>query len=210
MKKSIKATSISEAIVVILIVVVWLTWVYNIFSQSIRLTDSVENKIQAIQIAREWIEAMTNIRDTNWLLFSSDRNNCWRTLNYNNWCIWDDSFSNIISDWWMYRIVRDTSNRWILENSTYTITPYEYSNPDYRNFYMIYLDDDWLYTHWSWSTLNNFYTREIQTNNINPWDWINENWLEIKSIVRWIDSSWREWWVVHEVVLETILTNHKK
>ena len=70
MKKSKMATTIAEAMVVTLIIVMWLTWVYSIYSASTKVTNNVETKIKAIQIAREWIEAMTNIRDTNWLIFS--------------------------------------------------------------------------------------------------------------------------------------------
>lgn len=203
MKKSKIATSIAEAIIVLLIVVLWLTWVYNIFSQSVKLTDSVENKIQAIQIAREWLEAVTNIRDTNWLLFSSNTQSCWNTLNYNTSCLtWTPvSIWNNVS----YRVQRNGDNRWILTEWTNSW----YSNTTYRNFYRIYTDTNWLYTHWSWWNLKHIYTREIRTSYVNPWDW-SSNWLRVRSIVRWIDSSWRDAWVIHEIILETILTNHKK
>lgn len=46
-----------------------------------------ENNIKAINIAREGIEGMINIRDTNWLRFSSDKANCWRVDAYVATCI---------------------------------------------------------------------------------------------------------------------------
>jgi len=205
MKKSKKATSIAEAMVVTLIIVMWLTWVYNIYSQSIKLTDSVENKIQAIQIAREWIEAVTNIRDTNWVQFSSDKQNCWKALNYDASCIWNTTFSNNMV--WDFKVIRDVNNRWDLVTAPWT-TWDNYATTNYKNFYKIYLDTNWLYTHDTWANLKQFYTRQIKTSNIDPgWDNNINNWLKVNSIVKWVDSSSS---TVREVNLETILTNYKK
>jgi len=52
-----------------------------------KLANSTESRIEAIQIARDGLEAFTNIRDTNWLRFAADRANCWNVLNYNASCI---------------------------------------------------------------------------------------------------------------------------
>jgi hypothetical protein len=51
------------------------------------MSNNLDMKIQAIQIAREGIEAMTNIRDTNWKMLSTDNKNCWNTLNYDTNCV---------------------------------------------------------------------------------------------------------------------------
>jgi hypothetical protein len=69
---------------------------YNIYGSSIKLSNSTENKITAISIAREGIEAITNIRDTNNLLFKADLKNCWNVLNYNANCIGDNTTNNDI------------------------------------------------------------------------------------------------------------------
>jgi type II secretory pathway pseudopilin PulG len=214
MKKSKRATSIIEVIVLILIIVLWITWIYKIYSESIILNNSIENKITAIQIAREWIEAVTNIRDTNWLVLSSNIENCWKSINYNTSCLtWAPT--NILHNN-SYRVERDGSNRWILTSPSSTFSPNNYSNTDYRNFYRVYTDINWLYTHDDNinNKLNNIYTREIVTSYINSITWnisaTSTNWLRVRSIVRWTDLSGIEWWVVHEIVLETILTNYKK
>lgn len=55
-------------------------------------TDS-ENRIKAINIAREWLEWVTNLRNTNWLRFSSDQLNCWRIKGYESTCIGNTIFS---------------------------------------------------------------------------------------------------------------------
>lgn len=204
MKKSKIATTIAEAMIVTLVIVIWLTWVYSIYSASTKVIYSLETKIQAIQIAKEWIEAITNIRDTNWLLFSSDKKNCWKTFNYNSGCIWNTAPNNI-EDLWNYKIYRDVDNRWILEKAW--IFPDNYANSSYRNFYGIWLDTNWLYTQsWVVSVLNNNFTRQIKTTYFTPNGWSINDWLEIRSIVRWVDS-WRTWY--YEVELKTILTNYK-
>ena len=89
MKKSIKATSILEAMIVLLIIVTWIIGLYNIFNESLKLSETTKNRIEAIEIAREWIEAMKNIRDTNWLMFGWDTKNCFNTFNYNPQCVWN-------------------------------------------------------------------------------------------------------------------------
>ncbi len=87
MKYAVKATSIVEALVVLLVIVSGSVGIFQILSTSQRLADATARRIEAIQIARDGIEAMTNIRDTNWQLFAADYQNCWRVLNYNSSCI---------------------------------------------------------------------------------------------------------------------------
>jgi len=199
MKNSKKATSIAEAMIIILVVTVWIIWMYKIYTNSMKLSNSVNNKIQAIQIAKEWIEAFTNIRDTNWLIFSADYENCWNTYNYDNWCIWNLSLSEIPNNW-HFKIYQDTDNRWKLW--TWTVSPYEYSNPVYRNYFKIWLDSNWFYTHsWSITTeIKPIFTREIKTNYSGTWK------IKITSLVKWVDSSSSN---VHEVKLENMLSNWK-
>lgn len=207
MKKSKMATTIVEAIIVTLVIVMWLTWVYSIYSASIKETNAVETKIQAIQIAREWIEAITNIRDTNWLLYSSDKKNCWKTFNYDVSCIWNSTFSNNIKNAWNYKIYRDIDNRWILEEDILWLAWDDYTTALYKNFYSVWLDTNSLYTQsWATSILKNNYTRQIKTSYISPPNWTINDWIEVKSIVRWVDSVTTK---NHEIELKTIITNYK-
>ncbi len=205
MKKNKKAVSIVEAIIVVLIISLWLVWVYKIYTNSIRFLDWVEAKIQAIQIAREGIEAVENIRDTNWLLFSSDTKNCWRVLDYNSDCIWWTTAVEKI--WWNiwdsveYKIYRDENNRWLLAKNS-SPNP----NPQEETFFNVWLDSNWFYTQ-TWAFENNKYmkiknfTRKLV---ITPWVNLKEidstnwsiiddsnspNWITVKSIVEWKDSS---------------------
>ena len=113
-------TSVVEAVIVTLIVTTWLLWMYKVFHNSMNFSNSIENRIVAIQIAREWIEAMTNIRDTNWLLFSADYENCWNVLNYNINCVWNSSNALEIGIG-HYIIYPDADNRRTLERPTSSV-----------------------------------------------------------------------------------------
>jgi len=211
-KNKLNATSIVEAIVILLIIVSWITWMYNIYTKSIKLSNWITNKIQAIQIAKQWIEAMTNIRDTNWLLFSSDYDNCWNVLNYQSWCIWDnwsdwDATTFDIKNWSRYIIYLDLDNRWILDkknSSTFWVSTY---NQDFK----VWLNN-WIYTQ-SWATeeTNVLFTREINISYLQidwttPWDETDPKML-IKSIVQWTDNSSTS---VRRVEMEQLLSNWKK
>jgi hypothetical protein len=78
---------------------------------------------------------------------------------------------------------------------------------DYRNYYKVWLDSNWLYTQtWIITDLKPIFTREITAN---LWDYdINNIWqvLKIKSIVYWVDSSSPN---PYKIELDTELTNYE-
>lgn len=205
MKKNKKATSIVEAMIVMVIIVSWVTWMYKIYSESIKLSNSTTNKIQAIQIAKQWIEAFTNIRDTNWLLFSSDYTNCWNTLNYDSDCIW--WWGNKIKNIESYIIYRN-NNKWVLTNTWNTTDTFW--SWTYIDDFRVWLNSEWIYTQtWIVSELKPIFTRELQIS------YTGSTWpssetdpkIIVKSLVQWVDNSWN--WI-HEVEFEQVLSNWKK
>lgn len=202
--------------VIMMIIVAGVVWMFKVFTQSQKLSNSTENKIQAIQIAREWIEAMKNIRDTNWILYWSDTANCWNVLNYNNACVGipagDNTTTDISRSNETYKVYQDpTSNRWILEEKATPETLF--SNTDYRNEMEVWYDANWFFTQ-SWTLiveeLKPLFTREIQvryidTNSDSTVD-SNDEKMEVTSLVQWVDSSSSE---PHKVEFTTVLTNWK-
>lgn len=199
MQKSIQGTSIVEAIVLTLIVSMWIFGMYNIFDSSQKLSNTTQNRIQAIGIAREWIEAVTNIRDTNWKNFSANNTNCWNTPNYIVTCV--TANQNIATG--SYILYQDTNNRWMMANRPTG----SYSSGAYRTNFWIQVDTNGLYTQ-SWGTTlsGTVFTREIQISY--PSDAGNPpQKMKVKSFVQWVDSS-KTW--LQKVELETILTNWKK
>ena len=209
MKFSKKATSIIETMVIIVIVVTGVTGVWGIYNESQKLSQSVWYKTQAIQIAREWIEAMTNIRDTNWLMFPSDTPNCWNVLNYSGSCIGNVGVSSDIGTGSYIIYPHKDNNRWMLETRA-SLPP---ASASYREEYRVMRDATTsLYTQsWSFKTelteeIKPLFTREIVV------EYIDENAdsvansqdeeMLIKSIVHWNDASG-----LKKIELESILTN---
>jgi len=199
MIKNIKWTSLVEAMIVMLIVIVWVVWMYNIYWSSQKLSDSTANRLQAISIAREWIEAMMNIRDTNWILFAANTNNCRNSLNYNSSCIlwvW-----TLISSW-SYIIYKNTDDRWTLSGAI----SWDYTDSAYRNNFLVKLDSNWFYTQSWWIDFKPLYTREIKIS-YPSWWWTSTWEMNVESIVKWSDSA-KNWF--YTINLNTTLTNWKK
>lgn len=202
MKFSRSGTTIIESIVVMMIVVIWVVWMYNIFINSQNVALSTSHRVQAISMAREWIEGLMNIRDTNWLLFAANTGNCWHTFNYNWNCIISASWSTMIQSGSYIIYQNDTNNRWFLS----WVTTGNYSDINYRNRFRVNIWSGWLYTQSWWENFNPLYTREIKISyedNIFP-----PQKMKVESIVRWTDSARNSW--NYEIVLDTILTNWKK
>lgn len=208
MKSSKKATSIVEALIIMLIIVMWIVGMYNIFSRSKSLSISTWNRVKAIQIAREGLEAMTNIRNTNILLFSSDLKNCWNVLNYNINCIWDNNPTYDIIHNGSFKVYKDADNRWKLGNISVW---WDYTNSLYRNAFRVNIDSDWLYTQSGGTAFAPLFTREIKISyedtdgDANPTS--NDEKMNVSSIVRWADSSSK---VPYEVRLDLLLSNWKE
>lgn len=205
MKFSTAGTSIIESMIVMLIVITGVIGMYTIFTNSMKVSESASNRVQAIAMAREGIEAVTNIRDTNWLLYSANTEDCWNTFNYDGSCI----TTNIDIGSGSYILYQnEDSKRWFL--SWVTVSG-NYSNTDYREAFKVGLQEigsGTFYTQ-SWATreLKPLFTREIKIEY--PSDaWTPPQKMKVESIVRWTDSARNAW--NYEVKLETILTNWKK
>ncbi len=210
MKKNTSGTSIVEALVVMVMISIGLSWLFGIFSESQKLSTSTEYRIQAIQIAREWIEAVGNIRDTNWLLFAADYNNCWNTRSYNNNCFWDTSDTHNMQHESSYILERDTSNRWVL---TWAILRESrgFTESDYRNTYRVYRDSDGFFVQSSGDSFRPIFTREIRIDYIDDTNWdgdinSNDEKLRATSIVQWSDPSSS---IPKKIELQMELTNWK-
>lgn len=209
MKLSNSWTSVIESMIVMLIVTIWIVWTYTIYTNSMKISDSTSYRIQAISIAKDGIESITNIRDTNWILFWANIDNCWNTYNYNWACItadWTPSYEYTYISTWSYIVYKDIDDRFILSWATNLISSLNYKDLNYRNYFKVQKDILWFYTQsWGTSFLPTF-TREIKISypdNLNP-----PQSMKVESIVRWADSSKPSW--NYEIKLENTLTNWKK
>lgn len=202
MKFSKSGTTIIESIVVMMIVVIWVIWMYNIFINSQNIAVSTWNRVQAISMAREWIEAVMNIRDTNWLLFAANTGNCWNTLNYDGNCIIGASWATMIQSGSYIIYKNDINSRWFLSSQATG----NFSDINYRNRFRVNMGTDGLYTQSWWVNFNPLFTREIKISYDDTILPLQK--MKVESIVRWTDNARNSG--NYEVILDTVLTNWKK
>lgn len=211
MKKNKIAASLIEALVVIVILAMWIVATYSFFARSIAFLDWLNMRIEAIEIAREGIEAVENIRNTNWLLFPVKTENCWNVLGYKSECILDTPPTEKIpwpsSSSPKTYILKNDNWRWWLETpNLFSSTNFIYTNHDFREKFAVWKDNLWKYCQpvsaWVCDKLPKWnYTRKIQVYR----DWNDK--MIVKSIVEWIDSS-TSW--VRKVEIYNLLTNYKE
>lgn len=90
-----KGATLLELMMMLMVVSLALLTMFTTLTQSITFARETEARVKATALAREGIEAMINIRNTNWLRFSSNRADCWDVLNYNKNCITNNSTQKI-------------------------------------------------------------------------------------------------------------------
>lgn len=159
-----------------------------------------ENRIKAINLAREWIEWVTNLRNTNWIRFSSDQVNCWKIQSYDSLCIGNIPYATGHSIWtWagIWYTLENKNGAWFLTGTT--------------SGTWLWVDNNWFYyasgisasdIRCSLDTTKNCrsaFTREIYVTEDTTNSWI----LKIKSVVDWNEQ------LSQNVTLTTTLTNWK-
>lgn len=149
---------------------------------------------------------MENIRDTNWIKFSSDYDNCWNTKDYNVGCIGSSGTAFATGSY----ILVQSGALWTLTGTIIAPSPIATAYSGYMNQFPVFLDATGLISH-SGSSIRctpskitnckTIYTREIKIS------YPSADHLKINSIVTWKDSSKATPYVID---LETVLTNWKK
>lgn len=74
------AETLAEVLIAFLVVGIFGTAATMILTQAIDVNKEAEGRLMAYNLAREGVEAIRNIRDTNWLRFPGDRENCWNVM----------------------------------------------------------------------------------------------------------------------------------
>lgn len=206
-----KWVTIVELMVVLVILGLGITALLQTIGGGISYTRDTENKIKAINIAREGIEGMTNIRDTNWLRFSSDKINCWKVKDYSSSCIGNPLAPYPANPWYISTgsyILYAENGAWFLSGAA-TLSPLVWVN--YKNMYQVNLDSNGFYsqsgtmtpqcTSFLQKSCKTIFTRELLIDIPPPGT--QTGVLTIKSIVRWVDGR------AQSVILDSTLTNWK-
>jgi hypothetical protein len=79
--RSQSAESLAEVIIAMTILTLGTGSASILVTTAVRATASGENRLVAYNLAREGVESVRSIRDTNWLRFPGDRTNCWDVIN---------------------------------------------------------------------------------------------------------------------------------
>ncbi len=102
----------------LLILSLALTTLFYTLTQTISFARDSEARIKAVALAREGIEAVYNIRNTNWLRFSSDRKNCWDVLDYNPACVGGGGWVEEIENNTSYILTINNGLWWLTKKTT--------------------------------------------------------------------------------------------
>ncbi len=185
-------SSIIEIMAMMTILGIAVTAMFSTVIGGIYFAKDSENRIKAINLAREWIEWVTNLRNTNWLRFSSDQTNCWRVLDYNATCI-GSVVTPVISN--TSYVLEHQNGAWYLTGST--------------TGSWLWIDDEWYY-YASGVTSNDIrctfdivvncrspFTREIRVTVIDAWR------IQVTATVDWFERR------AQNVTINTTLTNWK-
>jgi type II secretory pathway pseudopilin PulG len=84
-----KGETIIEVLIAVVVSTLVLASTFLMLNRAISTNVNVRNRVVALNIAREGIESVRNIRDTNWLKYSGDRRTkwlCWDTVSDKNVC----------------------------------------------------------------------------------------------------------------------------
>jgi type II secretory pathway pseudopilin PulG len=109
-KLNIRGETLTETIIALSIMAIGITIASTVILNSMRNLTNAKNRVTAINIAREGIEAVRNIRDTNWLYYSDKRRQCWNHDPSAGDC---DGLSPIPPD--TYVVYKHTDQSWRLE-----------------------------------------------------------------------------------------------
>lgn len=85
-----------------------------------KLASTTESRIQAINLAREGLEAVENIRNSNWTKYSSDYENCFDVANYDSNCVGNSLVPKMYMSANDTKVLTNQSGMWYLTGSTST------------------------------------------------------------------------------------------
>jgi len=197
-----KAMTLIEVMIAIFIFTLWIASVFMIITSAGNINSYNKNFIIASNLAREQIELIRNIRDTNYKKFQK-----WNLLKPESW-----NYSLVFGTWSFYKIENWTWVWWFhIKSLTWSIiSNFEDKVKNHDTLidtYKLCLDSGKKYVYCNWdNTLKQtrFYKYiEIKQLKDSSWNDIVDS-LKINSKV-----YWKEKWV-HKVEIPTIIANYKR
>jgi len=111
--KNIKGETIAETIIALSVLAIGVTIASTAILSSLRNMNNAKNRIIAVNLAREGLETMRNVRDSNWLQYSDRRRECWNHDPSQTPCEGDTPLPP-----GSYVIYRDVNDRFLLAEAT--------------------------------------------------------------------------------------------
>lgn len=187
-----KSFTLIETLVVIVMISWGIVWILTVLNYAFSSLDKVKKDVIAINIAREWVETVVNVRDSNWIRWAWKKEQCFLKSDPLNdfwwdWCendIWIWSGNYILS--WDYM-------SWIYYNKLISVT-WELNmlnsiSSEDANYAMCLKNSYWYNCQWwpfnSWDIAEWRFYRQIK------WVWLFDKVNDRQIICdNWLDDDW--------------------
>lgn len=207
--KSRRGETLIEVFVATMVLVVGALAATRLFAVATINNQLTKERVIATSLAREGIEAVRNIRDTNWLRFAGDRRTCWNNLNSSSCDEEGTTGAPVVAiEHGQNYIVKMTNYRWELDDlgGVARLDLTDGIDPDDEDYRLQITDG--LYNHSGVVADNTVFFREIYTEYLNDDQDLAitgkvANILRVTSKIEWYDRG-----KISEVVLTTILTDY--
>lgn len=138
-----RAETLAEVLIALSVISMGAAGTSTLVTMSIKANGQSEERIVAYNLAREGVEAIRNVRDTNWLRFPGNRTECWDTLDAESPSECETSTKLGDKEYWV-SLELDTTNsllKWIVTE--------EDNNPatDDDLLYINRINNHMIYTH---------------------------------------------------------------
>ena len=199
-----KAMTIIEVMIAIFIFTLWLASVFMVISSAGNINTYNKNFIIASNLAREQIELIRNVRDTNYKKFQR-----WNMLHpgwidYNKVFTGSTSYLYKIENWiwvWGFSIKFDT---WTYI-SNFKNALKDKTNTDKENYRLCLKDNKYIFCNWDSSLKQTQFYKYLKIEQLKDKSWNPiENSLKINSVVYWNQKG------IHKVEIPTILADYKR
>ena len=198
MNKNIQAFSIIEILVVIFIFSLWLVSVYAVLTSTLKLNDYNKNYIIATNLAREQLELVRNIRDSNYKQIKK-----YNQINPSN-----SDYENMLEVWKYYKIENYYSSTATfpikVEDITLWFWEWQIELQWKMLNYKLSLDDQHRYTFESIDKRDTHFYRYISTHKVEDSNGVIDNAIKVKSKVIWFQRGY------HEFEVNTIIADWKR
>lgn len=219
MKKKYAFTFI-EIMIAIVIFSIWILAVLNLVTNNLKSMDQNNLKLNATLLAKEWMELVYNLRDSN-----IEKELSWNCVLNKKMYSWDyDQLSNQIG-WWNQSDFENVICDWYFDTGSFLQI---WFSPDFYihnsksdlmdNFYdiyennklFLYKNNEWESVFWYWYSgdliwEDTNFARYLSFKPVKEW----ENFLPQDKIMK-VESHvlYMKWWVTGEVVFESFIWNY--